>query len=93
VPVTPLPEQLVALVVDVLRERRAALEVSKKQLAVRAETSRTAIILMEAGKRLPSLELAIKLANGLDMPFSAVVTEAERRMAKELAREKRIKAS
>lgn len=77
--------------VEVLRERRVAQEVSKKQLAARAGVSRTAIILMESDKRLPSLELAIKLAVGLDMPFSAVVIEAERRLAKELARKKRNK--
>lgn len=79
--------------VEVLRDRREALEVSKKQLAARAGVSRTAIILMEAGKRLPSLELVIKLAMNLDTPFSAVVEEAEKRMAKEMARNRRNKAS
>ena len=92
-PTSQLPEQLVQHVVEVLRERREAQEVSKKQLAARAGVSRTAIILMEAGKRLPSLELVVKLALNLDIRFSAVVVEAERKMAREMARKRRKKES
>ncbi len=69
------------------------MELSKKKLAAEAGVSRTAIILMEGRKRLPSLELAIKLAMSMNMPFSSVVAEAERRMAKLLAAKSRGKES
>lgn len=75
-----LSKELVAHVVEVLREQRESLGVSKKQLAALAGVSRTAIILMEAGKRLPSLELVIKLAVGLGVSFSTIVRNAEKRV-------------
>ncbi|MDB6005324.1 MAG: helix-turn-helix protein [Prosthecobacter sp.] len=80
-------KKLVALVVEVLRDKREGLGISKKKLASDAGVSRTAIILMESNRRLPSLELTIKLAMGLGIPFSSVVTDAEQRMAKKLSRQ------
>ncbi|MBL9179511.1 MAG: helix-turn-helix transcriptional regulator [Verrucomicrobiaceae bacterium] len=73
-------KELVAHVVEILREQRESLGVSKKLLAARAGVSRTAIILMEAGKRLPSLELVVKLAVSLDVSFSTIVRNAEKRI-------------
>jgi DNA-binding XRE family transcriptional regulator len=84
VSVSLLSEELVAHVVEVLRDKREGMRRSKKRLAADAGVSRTAIILMESRKRLPSLELVIKLSMGLDEPFSAIVAEAEKRMAKKL---------
>jgi DNA-binding XRE family transcriptional regulator len=73
--------------VEVLRDKREGLGISKKKLASDAGVSRTAIILMESNRRLPSLELTIKLAMGLGIPFSSVVTEAEQLMVKKLSRQ------
>lgn len=86
--VSRLSEKLVAHVVEVLRDKRESLELSKKKLAADANVSRTAIILMENRKRLPSLELAIKLAMSLNTPFSSIVAEAEKRMASLLDRKR-----
>lgn len=72
---------------EVLREKREGLGLSKKKLASDAGVSRTAIILMESNRRLPSLELTIKIAMGLGTSFSSVVTEAEQRMAKKTSRQ------
>lgn len=81
VAVSETSSDLVALVVEVLREERERLKLSKKKLAADAGVSRTAIILMESSRRLPSLELVIKLSRGLGLPFSTVVKKAERRQA------------
>jgi DNA-binding XRE family transcriptional regulator len=87
VAVSRYSKKLVAHVVEVLRDKREGLGISKKKLASDAGVSRTAIILMESYRRLPSLELTIKLAMGLGIPFSSVVTDAEQRMAKKLSRQ------
>lgn len=77
-------KELVAVVVELLHEHREVLGVSKKKLASDAGVSRTSIILMESSKRLPSLELVIKLAMGLGLSFSSILREAEERMEKKL---------
>jgi DNA-binding XRE family transcriptional regulator len=87
VAVSRYSKRLVALIVEVLRDKREGLGISKKKLASDAGVSRTAIILMESNRRLPSLELTIKLAMGLGIPFSSVVTEAEQLMVKKLSRQ------
>ena len=77
-----ISEELVALIVEVLREKREGTELSKKKLAADSGVTRTAIILMEGGQRSPSLNLAIRLATAIGIPFSKVVAEAEKRLAK-----------
>ena len=69
---------------ELLRENREGLGVSKKKLASEAGVSRTSIILMESSKRLPSLELVIKLAMGLGLSLPSILREAEERMGKKL---------
>lgn len=88
VAVSKSSQELVALAVAVLRERRESLNVSKKSLAAEAGVSRTAIILMESERRLPSLELVIKIAMGLGLSFSEVIAEAEKRMARKMTRKR-----
>ena len=80
--VSPFSEELVALIVDVLREEREGFALSKKKLAAGSGVTRTAIILMESRQRSPSLNLAIRLSAGMGIPFSKVVAEAEKRFAK-----------
>lgn len=79
--VSSLSEELVALIVDVLREEREGMAMSKKKLAASSGVTRTAIILMESRQRSPSLNLAIRLSAGMGIPFAKVVAEAEKRMA------------
>ncbi len=83
--VPKLSTKLTAIVVDVLLEMRARKKLSKKKLAATAGVSRTAIRLMEAKERSPSLGLVFSLAMGIGVSFSSVVARAERRLAKKLA--------
>ena len=71
--------RLIGAIIDIIHERRVALAVSKKRLAALSGVTRTAIILMERHDRSPSLELLLRLARALDIPFSEVVREAELR--------------
>lgn len=61
-------------------ERRTAADISKKRLAEAAGITRTAIILMENGQRLPSLELALRISAGLGISLGEVIQEAELRL-------------
>jgi len=69
--------KLIVSIVDVLRARREAKGISKKKLAALAGVSRTAIILLERHDRLPSIDLLLKLAAGMDIALSGVLLEAE----------------
>ncbi len=80
-----ISEELVALIVEILREKREGMVLSKKKLAAASGVTRTAIILMEGRQRSPSLGLAIRIANGIGIPFSRIVAEAEKRLATKLA--------
>lgn len=83
--VPKLSGELNVFIVDVLREQRAQMDMSKKKLASAAGVSRTAIILMEAKKRSPSLELVIRLSMSMGVSVSSIVAKAERRLAKTLS--------
>lgn len=84
--VPKLSAELTAIIVDVLREKRSEMELSKKKLAATAGISRTAIILMEGQKTIPSLGLVIRLSMSMRVPFSSLVAKAERRLAKSLTK-------
>jgi transcriptional regulator with XRE-family HTH domain len=75
---------LISLIIDIIHERRTALAVSKKRLAEMSGVTRTAILLMERHDRSPSLELLLRLARALEIPFSEVVREAELRSKRPL---------
>ena len=77
---------------DVIREQRAKLSLSKKKLAATAGISRTAIILMEAQKRSPSLDLVVRLSMSMGVSFSSVVAKAEKRLARKLSKSDEVKA-
>lgn len=85
--VPKLSAELTAIVVDVLLETRARKKLSKKKLAATAGVSRTAIRLMEAKERSPSLGLVFSLSMGIGVSFSSIVAKSERRLAKKLAEE------
>jgi transcriptional regulator with XRE-family HTH domain len=62
----------------VLRNHRKAKDISQELLAERAECDSTMISLIERGIRNPTLNLADSLANGLGIPLSDLISEAER---------------
>ena len=78
----PPTSQIIALVIDTLRERRVSMGMSKKKLAGMTGVSRTAILLMERHERSPSFELVLRIAHCLELPLGDVVTEAERKTRK-----------
>lgn len=86
--VSELSAELINVIVDILHENRIALDLSKKKLAAEAGVSRTAIILMEAHKRAPSLGLVIRLSMSMGVPLSRIITKAEKRLADKLKRGK-----
>jgi DNA-binding XRE family transcriptional regulator len=78
----PHIDRLVCATIDILREKRESLGVSKKRLAEDSGVTRTAIILMERHERSPSLELLLRLSMALQIPFSEVIAEADKRCSR-----------
>lgn len=78
------PDPAIALqleaVVDILRHERESIGMSKKRLADLAGVTRTAILLVERHERLPSLELALRLARGLNLSLVDVLNAAEKKI-------------
>jgi len=65
-------------VVGLLREERARLKLSKYQVAARCGISQQMIGYIERGLRSPSLEVALRLADGLDMKLEEVIKRARK---------------
>ena len=66
----------------VLRKLRQDAGLSQEELAARAELSRSTIDKCERRERLPSLEILIKLANGLNTKASEIVLIIEEELKK-----------
>ncbi len=64
----------------ILIEKRKKHAISHEKLAAKAGISRTAISHLESGQRQPTLYISIKLAHALDMSFSELVKQAEKRV-------------
>lgn len=86
-PAAPAPEPLPpveteppldALIATNLRELRARRDLSLDALAKMSGVARAQLGQIELGRTTPSLDVVWKLARALDVPFSALVTAAER---------------
>lgn len=64
----------------VLRKLRQDAGLSQEELAARAELSRSTIDKCERRERLPSLEILIKLATGLNTKASEIVQKIEKEL-------------
>jgi ribosome-binding protein aMBF1 (putative translation factor) len=62
---------------EILQKQRKAKSVSQELLAERADCDSTMISLIERKIRNPTLNLADSLANGLGIPLSQMIKEAE----------------
>ncbi len=63
---------------QVVRRRRLDRGLSQEALSELAEVDRTYVGLLERGKRSPGLDVAKRLAIGLDVQLAELVAEAER---------------
>jgi transcriptional regulator with XRE-family HTH domain len=62
-------------VIKAVRERQG---MSQEKLAELAEIDRTYVSMIERGKRHPTLEVASRIAEALEMRLSAIIRRAER---------------
>ena len=62
---------------EVLRVQRKIRKITQKELAVKVELDKTYISMLERGVRKPSLEVAINIANTLEIPMAEIVSEVE----------------
>lgn len=67
---------------EVLRELRLKAELSQEVLAKRAGLHRTYISQLERGARSPSLDVAMRISEVLDIPFSEFASHLEKPRAK-----------
>ena len=61
-----------------VRRIREQLELTQEELADRAKLHRTYVSLIERGQRMPTLDVAFRLAQGLGTSPSELVRKAER---------------
>lgn len=76
VPVKQAPEQIVCVVVHLLRKERERQGVSMNLLSERAGLSQAMISLVERDLRNPTLDTLLRIANALEMDLSKVIAEA-----------------
>jgi len=70
-------EDIVRKFAVLVRERRLEKGLSHERLAVLAGLDRSSISLYEAGKRVPTLTSAMRIARALGMKLSELVVEIE----------------
>ena len=70
------PDETVRLVVEQLKEIRKKQGLSHETVATRVKLNRSAISLIEAGKRQPTLLTCLKIAQALDVELGALITKA-----------------
>lgn len=71
------PEELAQRFNELVKQKRTDMGLSHEELAVRAGLNRSTISLYEAGKRVPSLSSAARIAQALEIQFSDMIREAE----------------
>ncbi len=69
--------QLREIIGTVLRGRRLLAKLTQQELADRAGLERSYLSLLEAGKRMPGVEIVFRLATGLGVPPLAIFREIE----------------
>jgi|ERR1043166_8842481 transcriptional regulator with XRE-family HTH domain len=67
-----------AQVITLLREERQKRKISKYAVAQRAGVSQQMIGYVERGLRQPSLEIVLRIADGLGLDLADVITRAQR---------------
>lgn len=60
-------DHVTARVGERIRRRRRAIDLTQEELAFRAATHRTQITLIEHGRRLPRIDMLLRLAAGLEV--------------------------
>jgi transcriptional regulator with XRE-family HTH domain len=66
-----------------IKARRAALQISQEELAARAEVNRTYVGKIELAMNQPTLVVLLRIAQGLQVDLSEMITAVLRRYAKE----------
>lgn len=65
---------------SVVREKRNEYQLSQEELAFRSGVNRTHLVEIEKGKHSPSLDLVFKIASGLGISASSIVSAVEKRL-------------
>ena len=80
---SPLAEQLVREMANVLKERRIKIAASMNALSAASYLDRAALHRAESGDRIPSLAFWVDWADTLGVPLEKVIAEARKRVGKE----------
>lgn len=80
---SPLAEQMVREMANVLKERRIKIVASMNALSAASYLDRAALHRAESGDRIPSLAFWVDWADTLGVPLEKVIAEARKRVGKE----------
>jgi transcriptional regulator with XRE-family HTH domain len=64
---------------EIVREQRGRKGLSQEALAEAADIHHTYVGLLERGKRIPTIQVAERIANALGRKLSSLIEEAERK--------------
>ncbi|MBQ9000427.1 MAG: helix-turn-helix transcriptional regulator [Eggerthellaceae bacterium] len=65
---------------EVLAERRRAAKINKRQLSMMVGISRLTIRKIENGDTNPSIDVLLRMTQGMGVPFADIVAECESRL-------------
>jgi transcriptional regulator with XRE-family HTH domain len=71
------PDDIASGFCALLKDKRIEMGLSHEELAVRSGLDRSTISLYEAGKRVPTLSSAARIAKALETPLSKLIRDAE----------------
>lgn len=66
---------------EVLAERRREAKINKRQLSLMIGLSRLTIRKIETGVTNPSIDVLLRITQGIGVPLADVLTDTERRLA------------
>lgn len=71
-------QRIIRRIISQFKSLRLSMDMSHETLAKKSGVTRAAISHIESGKRKPSLNMSLKLAEALDRELSEIVRDAEK---------------
>jgi transcriptional regulator with XRE-family HTH domain len=76
-------EAVVDEVIRLLREERKKRRLSNYAVSQRSGVSQSMLSLVERGKRNPTLELLLRIADGIEADFPTIISTAQKTVSRE----------
>ena len=72
-------DKVISSFLDLIKKMREKKELTREELANKAGVHKTTIGLLERHKRIPTIQVAMQIANALETTLSAMMKKAEKK--------------